>query len=249
MVALSFLLGFGAADLAPTIQELDAAWARLVELASASQAAGTATLALQVEWTQRKVPRSPCDDHDRLSLGWRIEHFGAAWREATQAARAQSTRVADVRARPTVAPLVDERRRTEIGAVIARVDAQAASLLQASAWQVAYVRPVLAACPIAGVGLDGGASESPLLARQDDVLPVAVLAMADGFVCPAALRADEAIVMVDSGFACWGADATCACTPVAVWPGAVLGPPVVEGSGEVAPIAPAPVGRGGASNP
>lgn len=240
MLALSFLLAFGPADLAPAVQDLDAAWSRLVQLVSASQAAGTATLALQVEWTQRPLAKGTCDDHDRLALGWRIERFGTAWREATQAARIQADRVVSLRARPTVAPLVDERRRGEISALVAEVDAQTRAFLQASAWEVSYIRPVLAACPIAGVGLDLAARNAPVLARQDAVLPVAILAMADGFVCPGGIQAEEAVILVEHGQACWAADASCACTPQQVFPGAVLGPPIVEGKGD-AEAAPAPV--------
>lgn len=233
MLALPFLLAFGPADLAPAVQDLDAAWSRLVQLVSASQAAGTATLALQVQWTQRPAPKGTCDDHDRLALGWRIERFGTAWREAAQAARVQADRVVGLRTRPTVAPLVDERRRSEISAMVASVDAQVAAFLQASAWEVSYIRPVLAACPLAGVGLASAEQNMPVLARQDAVLAVAVLAMADGFVCPGGIRAEESVILVEHGAACWAADASCACTPGPVFPGAVLGPPIVEGTGDV----------------
>jgi hypothetical protein len=166
-----------------------------------------------------------------LALGWRIERFGAAWREGTQAARAQGERVATMRKSPTVAPLVDARKRAELTALLARVEAESASFLQASAWEVAFVRPVLSACPIAGVGLSSGVSASPVLARNDQPLPIAVLAMGSGFVCPAGVRAEESVVLVQDGQACWAPDAGCACTPEAVYPGAVLGPPVVDGTG------------------
>ncbi|MBM4390305.1 MAG: hypothetical protein FJ090_04215, partial [Deltaproteobacteria bacterium] len=66
-------------DLAPGAQELDAAEARLGELRAAAEATATATLRLQTAWTERPAAkgRSPCDDHDRLSLAWRIERLGA----------------------------------------------------------------------------------------------------------------------------------------------------------------------------
>ena len=176
-------------------------------------------------------------------LGWRIERFGAAWREAAQAWRAQADRVRGLRAAPTVLPLVDERRAARLDAALAGADASAAAFVQASAWQVAYVRPTLAACPLVGVGLSDGLDTLPVAARGEDLGPVAVLAVGDGFVCPGAIRADDAVVLVarepasrkELPLACWAPDATCACTPVPVFPAAVLGPPVVEGTGEPAP--------------
>ncbi len=228
-------------DLAPGAQELDAAELRLGELRAATEAAGTATLRLQAAWTEwASAKGSPCDDHDRLSLGWRIERFGAAWREASQALRAQASRVRSLRAASTVAPLVDEARGRRIGEALSAADEQALAFLQASAWQVAYVRPVLGACPLAGEGLDRGLAVAPLPARGEAARPVAVLARGSGFVCPGAIPADDAVVLVaaelgQAARACWAADATCACEVGEVFPGAVLGPPVVEGTGEPPP--------------
>ncbi|MBM4393877.1 MAG: hypothetical protein FJ090_22345, partial [Deltaproteobacteria bacterium] len=162
------------------------------------------------------------------------------WREASQALRAQAARVRGLRAVATVAPLVDEARGLRIGEALDAADAQALAFLQASAWQVAYVRPVLGACPLAGEGLDAGLATGPLPARGDVPLPVAVLARGAGFVCPGAIPADDAVVLVaaepgGAARACWAADATCACEVVEVFPGAVLGPPIVEGTGEPPP--------------
>jgi hypothetical protein len=66
-------------------------------------------------------------------------------------------------------------------------------------------------------------------AKGEDPLPVAVLGMGDGYVClgaePAeARRADDGVVMVPGGRACWARNASCGCTPEPVEPGAVLGP-------------------------
>lgn len=220
----------GPAEIAPAAQELDASESRLEALLATSEGVGAATLRLQVAWTQAPAPKGgPCADHDRLSLGWRVERFGAAWREAVQALRVEGGRLDALRAAPTVAPLVDAARGARIAGARARVDAQVSAFLQASAWEVAYVRPVLSACPLAGPGLSAGVASLPVPARDDPPRPVAVIGRGAGFVCPQGTPADDAVVLVNGGEACWAPDATCTCEPVAVYPGAVLGPPVVEG--------------------
>ncbi len=223
----------GPGDIAPAAQELDAAESRLDALLSTSESVAAATLRLQVAWTQVPVVKGgPCADHDRLSLGWRIERFGSAWRESAQALRAESDRLQALRAAATVAPLLDTARAERIAGSMAAARTQVSRFLQASAWQVAYVRPVLSACPLAGPGLSTGVVDAAVIARTDAVRPVAVMARAAGFVCPQGSPADDAIVLVNGGVACWAPDATCTCEPTTVFPGAVLGPPVVEGTAE-----------------
>ena len=233
MTGLWLLLAPSPADLAPGAPELRTEEARYAELGAAAEATATAALSLQAAWAERTPPRSPCDDHARLELGWRLERFGAAWREASQALRVQAGRLRAVAAEPTVSPLLTPAARADLDVRLARSDALAAAFLQASAWQVAHVRPTLAACPLSGDGLDAGIANQPVPAHDELGALVAVLAHGDGVVCPGALRADDAVVLVEGGLACWAPDATCACEPAAVWPGAVLGPPIVEGEAPV----------------
>ncbi len=224
------LLAAPPADLAPAAGELDASLARFEEVYAAADATGTAVAQLQVAWTQRVVPKTPCGDLDRLSLGWRLERFGAAWREGVQALRARSAELRMLQAAPTISPLLTGAAGERLDARLGRADAQVARFLQSSAWEEAYVRPALAACPLTGEGLSAGEANLPLLAAGEGGGLVALVGRGDGYVCPGAIRADDAVVLVREGSACWAPDSTCACTPAAVFPGAVLGPPIVEGT-------------------
>lgn len=229
MIGLWLSLAAAPGELAPGAQSLAEAEARFAALTAAADATAAATVGLQAAWAERPAPRGLCDDHDRLALAWRLERFGAAWREAAQALRVAAARLRALEGEPTVAPLLSGEARAALDARLAHADAVSAAFLQASAWQVAHVRPTLAACPLAGEGLDVGLANQPVPSRDEVGALTAVLARGDGVVCPGALRADDAVVLVEGGRACWAPDATCACEPVEVWPGAALGPPVVEG--------------------
>lgn len=214
----------GPADLAPGAPELIAAEQRLDALLATATATGRATARLQAAWTTLPTPATACADPERIALGWRIERFGAAWRESTQAARAQAERVRRTRAAATVEPLVDARWGARLDALRDRTARATRAFTEASAWEVAWVRPALAACP---APLPSPAPGIPMLevaARGDTPAAVAVLALGDGWVCPGAVRADDAVVLVP-GEACWSASPTCGCAPERVDPGAVLGPP------------------------
>lgn len=214
-------------DLAPGAPELLAAEGRLEALLNTAVATERATSRLQAAWAHLPVPKSICTDADRVSLGWRIERFGSAWREASQAARVQAERVRRIRSAATVAPLVSTTWTARLDRSLADADRGAAAVLEASAWEAAFVRPVLAACPVA---LPTNAPGIPMLdtpVRDEPAPYVAVLGLGDGWVCPGAARAEEAIVLV-AGQACWSQSPTCGCTPAKVEPGAVLGPPIVE---------------------
>lgn len=214
-----------APDLAPGVQELLGAESRLDALLDTAQATGRATGRLQAAWTRLPKPKTPCADAERVALGWRIERFGSAWREASQAARAQADRVRRIRAAPTVAPLVDARWTARLDAQLAEADAAGLGLLEASAWEASFVRPTLAACPAATLVNTPGIPMLETPVRGEPEAYVAILALGDGWVCPGAARAEEAVVLVP-GRACWSASPTCGCTPETVDPGAVLGPPV-----------------------
>ncbi|GDX83051.1 hypothetical protein LBMAG42_48620 [Deltaproteobacteria bacterium] len=229
MIWIGLFFALSPADLAPGAQELAAAELRFQEVFEAAEATGAAVTQLQSRWAGGAAPKDVCDDHDRLALGWRIERFGAAWRESAQALRVQAARLRALQAAPTVAPLVAGDAGLALGSRLEAADALVARFIQGSAWEVAYVRPILAACPIAGAGLDDGVNNPPLRAKAEGSGLVAVLASGDGVVCPGAVRADDAVVLLKGGQGCWAPDATCACEPRAVFPGAVLGPPIVEG--------------------
>ncbi|MFZ5479847.1 MAG: hypothetical protein ACOZNI_23990 [Myxococcota bacterium] len=222
---LLLLLGASPADLAPGAPELLEAEGRLRALLVTAEAVGAATARLQVAWTTLPPPpKDPCADAARLEVGWRIERFGAAWREAAQAVRAQADRVRRVRGAPTVSPLVDADWGKALDALDAAAAREGRAFVEASAWQVAYVRPVLGACVVAEPAPAPGVPMLTAPVRGEDAPPVAVLALGDGWVCPAKVRADDAVVLVEGGRACWSASETCGCTPERVEPGAVVGP-------------------------
>lgn len=222
------------AELAPGAPELVAAQQRLEALLTTAEATRRATARLQAGWTGRPTPAEPCADAARLELGWRVERFGAAWREASQAARVQAERVRRVRGASTVAPLVDARWSAELDALAARAERDRRALLEASAWQAAWVRPALAACPVVEAAPAPGIAMLETPVRGEEDTPVAVLGLGDGWVCPGAIRAEGAVVLV-LGEACWSASATCGCAPSPVDPGAVLGAAVPEPAGAPTP--------------
>jgi hypothetical protein len=221
---LALLLGAAPADLAPGAPELLEAEAKLRGLLVTAHAVGAASSRLQVAWTTRPATKAPCEDADRLDIGWRIERFGAAWREAAQAARAQADRLRRVRNAPTVAPLVDSRWGAQLDALAVDAKRLAAAELEASAWQATWVRPVLGACEVPPLKAEPGIPMLEAPVQDEATLPVAVLVAEDGWACPSGARGDDAVVLVEGGKACWSATAACGCDPVPVLPGAVLGP-------------------------
>ncbi len=243
MIALLLLLGLGPADLAPGAPELLQAASRLETLLGTAAAIEQATLRLQGAWAGHPQPKEPCADHQRLELGWRIEHFGAAWRESAQASMAEAERLRRLRAAPTVAPLIDVRWATELDERLKRAESQRAVFLEASRWQAAFVRPALALCPVQEPIPSAGIDVLEAAVRGDPALPVAVLALGDGYVCPGNQRAEGAVVLLRNGRGCWSEADDCACDIVVVRPGAVLGP-VEEGEAatiEATPPVPPPL--------
>ncbi len=204
-----------------------------------------ATARLQAAWTSRPRPKEVCSDPERLSLGWRIERFGSAWRDASQAAHVQGDRVRRIRAAATVAPLVDTAWTRRLDRRLANADRSVAAELEASAWEAAFVRPTLAACPVPPLAASPGIPMLETPVRDEPVAYVAVLAIGDGWVCPGAARAEDAVTLVP-GQACWSASPTCGCTAEKVEPGAILGPPVLEAPPDL-PTAPPPMDYAGAA--
>ena len=237
MMALLLLLGMGPADLAPGAPELLQSASRLEELLESSAAVQQATLRLQGAWASRPQPKEPCADPERLELGWRSEYFGAAWRETAQASQAEAERLRRLRAAPTVAPLIDVRWATELDEKLKRAEAQRQVFLEASRWQATFVRPALALCPVVEPSPSAGIDVLEAAVRGDPGLPVAVLAIGDGYVCPGNQRADGAVVLLRNGRGCWSEADDCACDIAVVKPGAVLGR-VAEETAEPTPTAP-----------
>lgn len=235
-------------DLAPGAPELGEAELRLGNLLETNRSVAAATARLQEAWAlpppapttgpppkdparaslplTRVVPpaKQPCADTTRLALGWRIERFGAAWREAAQAVRIEAERVQALRQAPTIAPLLDAGWSTRLDDLDTRAQVSLAAWREASAWQGRYVRPLLQACPAPPVVPAPGYALESIRAQGERAPHTAILAQGDGWVCPTAVRADDAIVLIDGASACWSAGTPCGCEPHEVLPGAILGP-------------------------
>ena len=223
-MGILLLLALGPVDLAPGAPALQAESDRLETMLITAQSSQVASLRLQTRWTVFATPATPCADKGRVEIGWRTERFGAAWRQAVQAVLAQADRVRRLRAQPTVAPLIDQRWGEALDTLLASAATQRTAFLEASAWQAAFVRPVLAQCPMVPPQPTDGLEVLEAPVRNAPELPVAVLALGDGYVCPGLQRADSAVVLVRSGRACWSVTDDCACDIRPVYPGAVLGP-------------------------
>lgn len=190
------LLGIGAADaarpsdLAPGAPELQEAEQRLASLLEDADAVRAATSRLQAHWVlmvqppvglqdpkAKAAPVDPCSP-ERVALAWRIERFGAAWREAAQAAHAEAARVDTLRAASTVAPLVDARWAERLKQRFAAEASGTRAFVEASVWQSQFVRPALAACgatspvPDAAAGADDAADAAPADAPAGTDAPV-----------------------------------------------------------------------------
>lgn len=242
------------ADLAPGAPELQEAELRLVNLLDEADAVRAATSRLQARWVAlgqpvpdekgKLKPVDPCDSL-RVDVAWRIEHFGAAWREAAQAAHAQAGRLQAIRTAATVAPLVDDRWAARLRGLLDQDVLGERAFVEASVWQARFVRPLLETCPAEPPPAPVVVSDEPVSAEAEPpngedlsfvwerghrATPVAVLAIGDGYVCPGAIRADDAIVLLPpeptgEARACWSASSNCGCELGAVYPGGVLSGP------------------------
>jgi hypothetical protein len=217
--------------LAPTRDDLARSAARLRAHVDAGEAVGAALTTLQRRWTTRTVsPEAPCAE---LETAWRLEQFGAALRDLTQAARVEARTMATLRGAATVAPLVSASERTDGDALLAREAALERALATAGAWQATYARPAMLGCPAALTATRDpipatAPPVAPARARSDGATRTAILALGDGWACGGGgpTRAGDAVVVVEGTLACWAPTPDCACVPQAVVPGAVIGPPV-----------------------
>ena len=211
--------------LAPGPQELDAASSELDARVVAAQSLARAVARAQTgfaEATLRASPTSPCDDLELVGAVARSRTFGIAWRDAVQSARAQRDRVVAIAAAPTVEALLDPADRAVLRDRVAEVDRLARAVTEAEAWQARVADPVVARCDVRLVVGPGAFDRVPDAARG----PVAVVAIGDGRVCTergeAGRPADGQPMLVADGKACW-APVGCACDPIPVGVGAVLG--------------------------
>lgn len=221
-------------DLAPGAPELQDAELRLSGLLAEANAVRAATSRLQARWVTLGEPvldlkgkPRPADAcaAERMDIGWRIERFGAAWREAAQAVHAEAGRLATIRSAATAAPLVDAVWAERLRGILDEDGRGGRAFLEASVWQARFVRPLLAACTppeaapqpepepepelVRSEGIpDDRVDEAPAPPPNGEALafvwekghvldPVAVLAAGDGWICPGSIRADDAIVLID----------------------------------------------------
>ena len=201
---------------APGIDDLDRHAEAAERAVAEAEALGEAVARLHNAWVlDGHADRAkPCADPAGASIAARSPRFSAAWRDAVQAARLSSRRVDEARAAPTVEPLLDAPRTAELDALSARVARQERMWDEAAQWQRRHLPPC------------GGLVVAPGIPREEHAAPsdphagTAVLALDGGLVCPIGL---PGVVVVPGEEACYGTDG-CACEPLPVDPGAVLGP-------------------------
>jgi hypothetical protein len=219
------LFAVSPALLAPGPQELDAAVAEMHARVARMEALEVAVGRLQDAWGERLAAGGklePCKNAEAGSLVARSRVFGAAYRDAVQASRAELERLEYLWAAPTIVPLLDPNDLSGADALRSTVAEHVRIVLEAEAWQSRQVDP-LVKCevhlgPEPGIAYTGAKS----LANQHQV---AIIGVGGGIVCPNNEPADGHVVLTD-GRACIGS-LDCSCDPFRVNPGAVIGPTIV----------------------
>ncbi len=199
--------------LAPGPKELDDALTELESRLDRADAAATALIR-----THNALGEALASARGRLAcdvpaIGYaaRTAPLGAGYRDRVQAARAQGDRLAAIAASPTVLSLATGPVKTRSNAATTRLAAHERSYAELDAWQLRFVVPILDRCrppltPDAGIGESASGW-------------VAIVALAPGRICPGAEPADGFALVRGSVCVSLG---SCACTPTAVAPGAVL---------------------------
>lgn len=184
-------------------------------------ALGSALALIHNRWAERQPP-PPCDDAEARSLAARAPLFGAAYRDAVQAARVRSARLTRVVVSPVSNPLLGQRDRERADRVVVKTRSAARAYLETTAWQTAHLTPWANRCAPT-LAVDGGlvprAPRSPLETRG----ATAIIGIGGGRVCPTDKPADGKPVVVTGNVACLGLE-KCDCAVRNVLPGAVLGP-------------------------
>ena len=215
--------------IAPGPAELRASLAALEARLDEAEAVGRAAERLQNAWGIALATgvRAPCAaDPAAHAVAARVVAFGAAWRDAAQRARAEDDRLAGWVSSETVSPLLDAETGARVAAARARVAAQSDAWLEFVGWQDRYFTPSAAGCAD-GLSAAPGVALALPVAPDERQLPVAIIGVGGGTVCPVGAPADGRVVLLPNAVACMG-DASCACAPAPVSPGAVLfGRPVL----------------------
>lgn len=205
-------LAIDPAILAPDPAFYQAQVAVLESRVADARAIGEAAARLQNAWIEDpltgRVPRDPCKSEADASIAARSVVFTAAYRDATQSARAQLARVQPLVEAPTLKPLLAEEDTAHLAELSAKVEEYSSAVLQMQGWQAQVIVAAARRCPAALTKLDPapGLERRELVAHGEDRPGVAVIGL-DGSV--KVLVAKEC-------------DGTADCAAVA--PGAVLGP-------------------------
>jgi hypothetical protein len=168
------------------------------------------------------TPPRPCESELGRSLLARSRPLGAAYRDTTQAARAEASRLRALLLAPTLTPLLLEEDRRAADALLQRTVLHAREYQEILAWQQHFVDPLIQRCAVALMPAEGLPGAGPLVDSSDE--PVAVVGLGGGKICPGNLPADGRVLVLRSPKACYGGS-SCACEQRPVLPGAVLGPP------------------------
>lgn len=208
---LLLTLGATGESLTPGPADLEAALVELGDRLHRARALETATARVQNALAQGLAAGGAvCSLAD---LGLRSQVFGAAHRDAAQAALTQAGRVDRMLASPTLKPLLEAGHAPE-----ARVDSDEAvrqdrMQREFAAWHQKHVRG-LSRCNATLVAMEGLPPQS-----DDDAVAVPAVLVLEGVLCPGALPPGIHV----QGMGCWAAEA-CGCDPVELLPAQVLGP-------------------------
>lgn len=226
--------------LAPTLDELDGEAAIADERLGRAEALITALARIHNRLGEGMAAgSSPCADPGLADLWARSRALGPGVRDAAQAARAASDRVARLRTSATVAPLLDADRARALDSLASRASAAGRAANELGAWQ-ARALPAPSTCTLPALRPALGL-RSHTAARETE--RIGVLVSAPGVLCGTglSLAVTAGPAAPHSSTLCW-APAACDCTPRQHRPGAVLGPgPVPADEPNTPAPPPAPV--------
>lgn len=207
--------------LAPRLSDLLSHLARAEAHLETADALGVALG--RVHNTMLQEDHLRCADPAAVSLAWRAEVLGGAWRDALQSARAEADRLTRMRDAATVAPLLDVARHEEMNAVNARLGAAVRAWRTAAGWQAKHVLSWYRRCPWeAPTAQPGLPAAIPRAEGESDRIAVIVLS-GGGVLCPDQRRlGGVGAVVLDGEAACLSKTDACGCVPAEVLPGAIL---------------------------
>lgn len=213
--------------LAPGPDDFARALERTTSLVDESEVVGRALERLHNRWAELAVAgklKSACASDEARSIAARSRVFGAAHRDAVQAARAAGRRLQRILSAPTVVPALDPRAQQRADRVRVRVDDEVRRWVELRAWHHRHVEPAVKSCAARLVLANVAGLASTLACGTGECRePAAIVGIGGGRICPGGLPADGRVVIAPDGRACHGA-ATCECAPEPVQPGAVIGP-------------------------